>query len=123
MRLLLLLGILSGQGFSATVSFTNDIAPLFAQKCIACHGERRAKGNFQLHTFQALTKGKKGDAVIVASKPDDSELFKVLISKDEDNRMPQNDDPLPASQIALVKQWIQEGATFDGPDKEASIKT
>jgi len=30
---------------------------------------------------------------------------------------------LPAPQIALVKQWIQEGATFDGPDKEASIKT
>src|SRR6267142_1967470 len=121
--LFLLCAFNAGQAIGAAVSFTNDIAPIFAKKCIACQGERRAKGKFQLHTYKALTKGKKGDAVIAAGKPDESELFKVLISKDEDNRMPQNDDPLPAAQIALIKQWIQEGAKFDGPDKEASIKT
>src|SRR5690349_20093205 len=123
LALALLCFFVGRQAFGAAVSFTNDIAPIFAQKCIACHGERRAKGNFQLDTFQALTKGAKGEAVLVAGKPDDSELLKLLITKDEDNRMPQNDDPLPAAQIALIKQWIQEGAKFDRPDKEASIKT
>src|SRR5438093_11606447 len=105
--LLLLCAFNAGQAIGAAVSFTNDIAPIFAQKCIACHGERRAKGNFQLHTFQALTKGKKGDSVVVAGKPGESELFKALISKDEDNRIPQNDDHMTAAQFELVKQLIQ----------------
>src|SRR5687768_3168022 len=108
MRLLLLLSILVPGTLGAAVSFTNDIAPIFAQKCIACHGEKRAKGSFQLHTFDALTKGVKGERVFVAGKPEASSLYELLISKDEDSRMPQNDDPLPAAQIALIKQWIDE---------------
>lgn len=121
--LLLLLGFLSATRAFGVVSFTNDIAPILAQKCIACHGERRAKGNFQLHTYDALMKGVKGERVLVVGKPEASEFYELLVSKDEDSRMPQNDDPLPAAQIALIKQWIQEGARFDGPDPQASIKT
>jgi WD40 repeat protein/mono/diheme cytochrome c family protein len=123
MRLFLLLGVVAAQAASGAVSFTNDIAPIFAQKCIACHNEQKAKGNFQLHTFDALNKGVKGEPVIVPTKPDDSTLYQLLVETDEDSRMPQNDDPLPAPQIALIKQWIQEGAKFDGPDAKASIKT
>jgi len=123
MRLVLLLSLSAAQLAAGAVSFTNDIAPIFAQKCIACHGERRAKGNFQLHTYEALMKGAKGEGMLVAGKPEASELYELLISKDEDHRMPQNDDPLPAPQIATIKQWIQEGAKFDGPDPQASIKT
>ncbi|HKQ37463.1 MAG TPA: c-type cytochrome domain-containing protein [Verrucomicrobiae bacterium] len=123
MRLLLLLVLFTAAQTFGAVSFTNDIAPILAQKCIACHGERRAKGNFQLHTFDALIKGAKGERVIVAGKPEASSIYELLTSKDEDSRMPQNDDPLPAAQITLIKQWILEGAKFDGPDAQASIKT
>lgn len=123
MRLWLLPILLAPQAIFAAVSFTNDIAPIFAQKCIACHSEQKAKGNFQLHNFQALAKGVKGEPVLVPGKPDDSTLFQALISKDEDSRMPQEDDPLPAAQITMIKQWIQEGAKFDGPDPQASLKT
>src|SRR5688572_19574154 len=99
MRFALLLSLFAAPAVCAAVSFTNDIAPIFAQKCIACHSEQKVKGNFQLHTFQALTKGVKGDAVIAAGKPDDSVLYQALVSTDEDSRMPQDDDPLPAAQI------------------------
>src|SRR5262245_39860303 len=123
MRYLFVLVILAPQLAFAAVSFTNDIAPILAQKCFACHNEQKAKGSFQLHSFQALTRGIKGDPVLVAGKPDASTLYKVLIKKDEDDRMPQNDDPLPAAQIALIRQWLEEGAKFDGPDPQASLKT
>jgi len=122
-RLLPLLSLAIAQPLCAGVSFTNDIAPILAQKCIACHNEQKAKGNFQVHSFQALTKRAKGEPVLVPGKPDDSELYQLLVTTDEDSRMPQNDDRLPPAQIALIKQWIQEGAKFDGPDAQASIKT
>lgn len=121
MRLLWLL-LLVPQAVLA-VSFTNEIAPILAQKCIACHGEQKAKGNFQLHTFQALSKGVKGEPVLVPGKPEESTLFQVLVTPDEDSRMPQEDDPLPPVQIALIKQWLTEGAKFDGADAQASLKT
>lgn len=123
MRLFLLLGCLVAARSFAAVSFTNDIAPILAQKCIACHGERRAKGNFQVHSYEALIKGVKGEPAIVVGKAEKSQLYELLITKDEDSRMPQNDDPLPTAQIALVKKWIEEGAKFDGADPQASIKT
>lgn len=115
--------LLAPQAVTAAVSFTNDIAPIFAQKCVACHGEQKAKGNFQLHTFEFLRKGVKGEPVLAAGKPEESSLFQALISADEDSRMPQEDDPLPSPQIALIKQWIAEGAKFDGPDPKASLRT
>src|ERR1051325_11545273 len=41
---------------TGTVSFTNEIAPIFLKKCQACHGLDKAKGEFQLHTIAALMK-------------------------------------------------------------------
>ena len=50
---------------------------------------------------------------IVPGKPDDSELFKRLVTHDTDDRMPQDDDPLTTNQIALVREWITAGAALD----------
>ena len=35
--------------------------------------------------------------------------------------MPKEADPLPADQVALFKRWIEQGAKFDGPDKQAPL--
>src|SRR5262245_45968440 len=99
MRFLLLLVALAPQAAFATVSFTNDIAPILAQKCIACHSDQKAKGNFQLHTFQALIKGIKGDPVLVPGKPSESTIFQAVTATTPDDRMPQDDEPLPVAQI------------------------
>ena len=35
--------------------------------------------------------------------------------------MPQKDDPLPAAQIAALRQWIEQGAKFDGTDRALAL--
>src|SRR5687767_2892984 len=96
---------------SAEVSFSKQIAPLLQSKCIACHGPEKAKGGFRAHTYQQLMAGGESDLPsIKAGDPEQSELYKRLISEDEDERMPQKDDPFPKEQIELFKQWISEGA-------------
>ena len=67
--------------------------------------------------------GKSGFDAIVPKDPEDSCVNELLISDDEDERMPQKDDPLSKEEIALFKQWIAEGAKFDGESEEDKLIT
>ena len=125
---LLLAGLAAGplagtlSAASAGVSFTKDIAPILAKKCVTCHGPEKAKGNYQLHNFEMLLKpGASKATAVIPGQPAKSELFRLLVTSDADDRMPQKDDPLPKAQIALVEKWIQQGAKFDGPDAKAHL--
>jgi len=78
------------------VSFTREVSPLLARKCVTCHNAEKNKGKFRLDTFENLLKpGSSKDPSIVPAKPDESRLFTILLEKDPDDRMPQKDDPLP----------------------------
>ena len=104
------------------VSFTRDVAPILARKCLTCHNAEKNKGKFRLDTFERLLKpGSSQDPSIVPTKPNESRLFTILLEKDPDDRMPQKDDPLPAGQIASIERWIREGARFDGSDATAAL--
>lgn len=107
---------------SQLVSFKADIAPLLVKNCLACHGASDPKGDYQLHTFALLTKaGSSGDAPVTAGKPDASELLRLLVSAEKEERMPKDGDPLPAEQVALIKLWISQGAKYDGGDQKADL--
>ena len=107
---------------AAPVSFSKDLAPVLADKCLECHREKKAKGRYRLDTFEALLKaGASKDSPVTAGQPDASTIYARLTSADEDERMPQKGDALPAGQIELFKRWIAEGAKFDGPDKKARL--
>jgi len=111
-----------GDDRNHSVSFAKDIAPIFSKKCFKCHSAEKPKGSFQLHTFDLLLKaGDSKSPPIVPGDASQSELYRRLVASDGDDRMPQKDDPLPASQIALIERWIKEGARFDGPDSKAPI--
>jgi WD40 repeat protein len=108
----------------APVSFTNEIAPLLVQKCLSCHGPEKNKGDFRLHTFEGLMKpGSSREPSIVPGQPAASKVYQLVTTEDEDDRMPQKDEPLASDQIARLKRWIAEGAHFDGPDPKAALLT
>jgi WD40 repeat protein len=67
--------------------------------------------------------GASGLAEITAGKPASSPLFQRLASTVESVRMPQSDDALSPAQIALIRQWIVEGAKFDGGDPTLPLKS
>src|SRR5688572_24703496 len=111
-----------GVSAAEPVSFTRDVAPVLRAKCLTCHGPEKAKGNYRLDTFELLKKpGSSKIAPITAGDPSQSHLYELLTASDEDDRMPQKDEPLPTAQIASIERWIREGATFDGPDPKASL--
>src|SRR5688500_16420729 len=94
--------------------FTRDIAPILISECLACHCSEKAKGGYRVHTYAAvLEPGKSNQPAVVSGKPEGSELFKRLVTHDEDDRMPQDDDPLTAEQIEIFRNWIADGASLD----------
>lgn len=106
----------------AAVSFSRQLVPILADKCLTCHQEKKAKGRYRVDTFEQLLKaGDSGDKPVVAGKPDASLLYLRLVTHDEDERMPQKDDPLPAAQVTLFKQWIAEGARLDSGEVKSSL--
>jgi len=112
----------SEESTSTAVSFSNDIAPILAKNCLACHGTDEPKAGYQLHTYEHLLQA--GESELESVTPgdlDDSYLYYLLTEEDPDVRMPKDGEPLPREQVALVRRWIRQGAKFDGPDAAAPL--
>ena len=91
------------------VSFAKQVAPIFSQRCLACHNARTAKGRLNMENFANLMKGGESGPSVIAAKPGES-LLQTMI---EDHSMPKDADPLLPEQIAVVKKWIETGARLD----------
>jgi len=107
---------------AAPVSFQRDLAPLLQRRCVSCHGAEQAKGGYRLDSFARLMKPGESDLLtIVAGKPQESELARLLHEPSAEDRMPQKADPLPEMEIALIERWISEGASYDGGSPQRSL--
>jgi len=113
---------LSGAAVAAPVSFSKQIAPILADQCLECHRAEKAKGSYRLDTFEQLLKpGDSEEAPVAAGQAEASELYELLVVHDDSDRMPKKADALPEKDIALIKQWINEGAKYDAKDQRAMI--
>ena len=98
---------------AAPVDFVKQVQPILETKCVECHNPAKTKGKLQMHTAEALLKGGEGGATITPGKPEQSELLKrITLHKADDDVMPPKSDGLPAAQVAILKQWIAEGAQW-----------
>ncbi len=91
------------------VSFSRHVAPILAQRCVACHNTRSPGGRLNLDSFAALLKGGESGEALSAHKSAES----LLVNMIEDGSMPKDADPLSPAEIAIVKQWIDVGAPLD----------
>src|SRR3984957_3699151 len=100
--------------FGEEVSFRRDIRPILNQNCVVCHGGVRQKNGVSfIFRKEALGVGKSGRPTIAPGRPDASELIARVTSKDPDARMPYHAPPLSPQQIALLRQWVKEGAKWE----------
>ncbi len=105
---LLFLAVAARADDKDTVSFDEQIKPIFRQQCVTCHGDAVQKANLNLSSYAAVLKG-GGDKVVVAGRSSQSLLFKAITDPDDDARMPPKKPPLPKEQIALIQKWIDGG--------------
>ncbi|MES2707732.1 MAG: PSD1 and planctomycete cytochrome C domain-containing protein [Verrucomicrobiota bacterium] len=98
---------------SPQVEFNRDIRPILNSQCFHCHGGVKEAGGLNLQfRDQALKAGDSGNVAILPGKPEDSEFYRRLITTDGEEHMPKKGPPLTPEQVALIKQWIAEGANW-----------
>ena len=103
--------VYSEQVASAQVSFKRDIRPILSDNCFHCHGPdaNHREADLRLDTEEGAR------TAMEVGKPDESELFRRLVSHDLDERMPppKSNKQLTAEQIELLRQWISAGAPWE----------
>jgi hypothetical protein len=103
------------------VSYNYDIRPILSDKCFNCHGPDANKREAGLRldiaeqAFKALQEHPSKHA-IVPGKPDQSELYLRIVSKDTGLQMPSIKSRLPRLnqfEIDVIKKWIEQGAKYE----------
>lgn len=102
-------------GEDGTISFKSEVAPLLVRHCGNCH-VRGAMGRYSIATFDALMAASGGKSV-VNGKPAES----LLVTKIEDGSMPKRGPKVKPADLDLIKKWIEQGAEFDGDDRQAPL--
>jgi mono/diheme cytochrome c family protein len=98
---------------AAAVDFGRDVYPLLQRSCLECHGAKRTEGELRLDVREKALAGGASGPVIVAGKPEDSELVRrISRPAGDDEIMPSRGAPLAASEIKLVRAWIRQGAKW-----------
>ena len=99
------------------VVYTQLVQPVLHDNCYGCHSGGHVKGGLRLDGPEAIRKGGKDGAVVVAGNVGSSLLIKrVLLPIDDEHHMSPKEKPqLTKAEINLLKWWIQTGASFDAP--------
>ena len=92
--------------------FARDIQPLLEGRCYECHGPEKSRGRLRLDRKVSALKGGMTGPAVVPGDSENSVLLRRLLGLDGEDRMPLDEDPLPAEQIALVRAWIDQGAPW-----------
>ena len=103
-----------------SVSYNFDIRPILSDKCLSCHGPdaNKRKAGLRLDlaesAYQALKENPSAHA-LVPGKPNLSELYLRISSKDTTTMMPPYNSNLKLTQheIDLFEKWIAQGAKYE----------
>jgi hypothetical protein len=106
--------------FAEKIQFNRDVRPILSDKCFHCHGADAShrKGELRLDLREeAMKPAESGDIALVPGSPEKSEMLaRVMLSNDHDDVMPpeKSGKPLSSAEKAILKQWIAEGAEYQG---------
>lgn len=107
------------------LSFSKDIAPIFAANCVGCHsgnGNGKARGKYDMSTYSKIMAGGKRGEDVLPGDPEGSHLV-LMVTGEETPKMPQgNQANISDDAKRKITAWVQQGAKLDaGVDPNALL--
>lgn len=106
--------------------FVERVQPIFAERCVECHGPNKQKGGLRLEPIEAALADTDMPAILPGD-PDGSELLiRLLLPAEDADAMPPEGERLSDGDIDAIRRWIAEGAVtarrVTGPSPESRGK-
>src|SRR3954466_15414370 len=98
---------------------------MLEDNCRSCHSDVVQLGKFDLTTRESALRGGARGSDIVPGNAEASRLYRRIAGLEQPS-MPAQGTPLTAGQVAIVKQWIDEGANWTAaptPNKSSAAAT
>ncbi len=108
MRPLVLLGLLAAKLSGQSVSYANDVHPVLAAKCFACHGDDKRSGGLSLRDYASILEGGRSGAVVVPGEAAESLLLRRT-NGEVLPVMPPAGPRLTAGELDTLARWINQG--------------
>src|SRR6476620_1684118 len=93
----------------AGVDFDRQVHPILAAKCFSCHSGDKRSGGLSLSNYSEVLRGGKTGKVVNPGSSKDSLLLRRVLG-DGSSPMPPVGERLAASEVAVLRSWIDEGA-------------
>ena len=94
---------------AALIDFQKQIEPILRESCLECHSQDKRKGGLSLATYGDILEGGRNGAIVRPGNSARSAIIDRLTGSLEP-QMPKDELPLDPAQIAVVRQWIDQGA-------------
>ena len=98
------------------IHFSKEIRPILSENCFFCHGpdEKKREAGLRLDDETSAKKNHEGVIAVVPGHPEKSALLERIVSKDADEVMPppKQHKTISPAQIALLTEWIKQGAPW-----------
>jgi mono/diheme cytochrome c family protein len=92
----------------ARVDFARDVQPILRQNCVGCHGPGQQMIGLRLDRRRDAMRGSTFGTVIGPGNAEASRLYRRISGTTDGAQMPPT-GALSADQIAVIKNWINEG--------------
>lgn len=102
------------------VDFAKQIKPILQRYCVSCHGSETVESGFRADFGNFVLEGGDRGAAIVPGEAKNSSLYQVLVGEGNVAQMPFELPKLSDELIALVKDWIDQGAKSAADDKPSA---
>lgn len=84
----------------------SEVKGILRSHCADCHGSEASSTDFDVLDAASLIKAE----VVKPGNPEESKLIQVLITDDEEVRMPQDLPALSVEDVETLRRWISAGA-------------
>ena len=103
---------------AATVEYEKQLLPLLKDNCLPCHNKTTTKGGLNMETVELMLKGGDNGPGLVRGDGAKSLIYQAAAGEWDSEMPPKNNKvsavPLTGGQLALLKQWLDEGAHHQG---------
>ena len=94
-------------------TFEADVRPILKAHCFQCHGkEGKTEGELDVRLVRLLVAGDDSGPALVAGKAEKSYLIERL----ESGEMPLGEAKVPATELRIIREWIDQGARTARPE-------